>query len=138
MKSSISSGGGRNSRDNKVSTPRTTTSNSNTLNELDTDPDVLRQEELFKYLGLRHLGKLQSSATFSTALGYVLIATAALSFIGFLYATYFSKILPFTGIEWLDAIKRDRYFCYLIPLSLLPTSILLYIHWLAKRHFQQN
>ena len=107
--------------------------------DADVDPDVLRQDQLFKELGLRHLSKLQPSSTlYNNALGYFLVGVAVLSLLTFLYATYVSKLLPFTGIAWLDAIKRDHYFCYLLPLSLLPTSIVLYIHWLARRHFEQN
>jgi hypothetical protein len=37
-----------------------------------------------------------------------------------------------------DFIKYDEYFCYLLPLSILPTYLILYLNWLAMRHFEQN
>ena len=56
----------------------------------------------------------------------------------FLYTAIISKLLPDTGYFVIDFIKHDYYFCYLIPLSIVPTYAVVYLNWLAMRHFEQN
>jgi len=94
-------------------------------------------EDNFKSLGLRHIffiPKLQSNQY----IGHTII----LFFIGigclFVYAAFISKLLPDTNNYVLDFIKHDYYFCYLIPLSILPTYAVIYLNWLAMKHFEQN
>ena len=111
--------------------------NNEIIHESNMDQDVLRQEELFRTLRLRHLGKLHFGA-YTQILGYVLLIVPVLFLCTFIYAVYLSKMIPITGISMLDAIKEDHYFCYLIPLTVLPTTIVIYINWLAFSHFQQN
>eukprot|EP01035_Chromulina_nebulosa_P063185 gene63185-86432_t len=77
-------------------------------------------EDLYKELGLRHLGKLQTP-TDATCYGYCILITVLLLGLAYIYAGFISKLLPYSGYEVLDAVKEDVYFCYLAPLILLPT-----------------
>ena len=56
----------------------------------------------------------------------------------FLYAAFLSKLMPETGIEILDFMKYDYYYCYLVPLSILPTFIVVYLNWLSINYFEHN
>jgi Phosphatidylinositol N-acetylglucosaminyltransferase subunit Y len=56
----------------------------------------------------------------------------------FSYSAFVSKLMPDTGILVLDFMKHDYYFCYLFPLMLLPTYIVVYINWLAMKFFKNN
>ena len=58
--------------------------------------------------------------------------------VSFVYAAFISKFMPDTGVLILDFIKEDFYFCYLFPLLLLPTYIVVYINWLAMKFFKNN
>ena len=94
-------------------------------------------EDLFEELGLRHLGKLQTP-TNATCRGFFILVTVLLLAIVYIYAGLISKLLPYSGNEVLDAVKDDVYFCYLIPLILLPTLVMIYLNWLSFEHFRQN
>jgi hypothetical protein len=95
-------------------------------------------ELVFKKLGLRRYHRIQINAGKTKWIGYVLL----ISSIGFglllFYAIILSKLLPETGIYALDAIKHDEYFCFLIPLAVVPTYIVIYLNWVAMTHFIQN
>lgn len=94
-------------------------------------------EESFKTLGLRHFGRLPVPKGVGI-FGQLITVAFAIFGILFLYAAVISKLLPDSGIFLIDFIKRDSYFCYLIPLSLIPTYVVVYLNWLAIRHFEQN
>ena len=94
-------------------------------------------EVLFEELGLRHLGKLQTP-TNATCQGFFILITVSITAIAYIYAGLISKLLPYSGNEVLDVVKDDVYFCYLIPLILLPTLIMIYLNWLSFEHFRQN
>ena len=97
----------------------------------------VQSEALFTKLGLRHLGRLQYSSR-TKYYGYGVIVISILIGLSFLYAAFISKSLPDSGIHVLDGIKHDHYFCYLLPLTILPTILARYINWLARQHFEQN
>jgi len=54
------------------------------------------------------------------------------------YAGVISKFLPDTGIILLDDIKYDYYYCYLVPLTILPTYMVIYLNWLSMKFFEFN
>ena len=93
-------------------------------------------ELLFKNLGLRHFGRMEMEPNLCVA--YSLVFLSIFIFILFIYAAFASKLMPDTNIYILDFIKYDYYFCYLIPLMLLPTYIVVYINWLAMKFFKNN
>ena len=97
---------------------------------------MLRGELLRRY-GVRDAdgGSGQGSLFLLAALVLTLSATAALLF---LYAILLSKLMPDTGIGLLDHVKHDQYFCYLLPLSVLPTYLFVYVNWLSLAYFQHN
>jgi hypothetical protein len=97
----------------------------------------MEESSLFHELGLRRYHRHVSTAK-SKWTGYVLLLFS-LSFGGaFLYASIISKALPDSGIYLIDAIKYDYYFCYLIPLAIIPTFLVIYLNWLTVSHFVQN
>lgn len=90
-------------------------------------------ELLFKSLGLRHFENMPMKPNLHIA--YSIFYSSIFVGIVFLYAAFISKIMPDTGIYFLDFMKMDYYFCYLIPLMVLPTYIVIYINWLAMKLF---
>lgn len=93
-------------------------------------------ELLFENLGLRHFGKMQLQPNLFAAHTFLFVSI----FVGvlFSYSAFISKLMPDTGILVLDFMKHDYYFCYLFPLMLLPTYIVVYINWLAMKFFKNN
>lgn len=94
-------------------------------------------EENFRALGLRHFGRLPIPKGVKFY-GQVITAVFAAFGLLFFYAAVISKILPDSGNVVIDFIKYDYYFCYLIPLAIVPTYMVIYLNWLAMRHFEQN
>ncbi|KAJ0397368.1 hypothetical protein ATCC90586_000446 [Pythium insidiosum] len=82
----------------------------------------------------------------SVVWGYVIVLAAALCFVGAMYVMLFAK-LPLvlladdrtsrqSGV--LEAIERDVYYCYLVPLT-IPVSILaFYFNWVSLKFFRHN
>lgn len=102
------------------------------------DADNVNLERLFQSLGLRHLGrkiKIKSSLKH-----YILFVASIVFFLLYVYAAFISKALPdsYTDNWILDAIRRDSYICYLIPLMILPTFMVIYLNWLAMKFFESN
>lgn len=93
-------------------------------------------ELFFENLGLRHFGKMPLQPNLCVAYGILITSL----FVGvlFIYSAFLSKLMPDTGIFVVDFMKRDYYFCYLLPLMLLPTYIVVYINWLAMKFFKNN
>jgi len=56
----------------------------------------------------------------------------------YFYAAFISKLTPYTGYLILDAMKDDYYVCYLLPLMILPTIVVVYLEWLSMTFFQHN
>jgi phosphatidylinositol N-acetylglucosaminyltransferase subunit Y len=98
-------------------------------------------EGFFHGLGLRNVGNIIASRDFLSPRiyrGYLLIVIGLMATTGFLYATTVSKLLPYSGLPLLDAIKDDHYFCYLIPMMLIPAYFTIYVNWLADQVFNNN
>ena len=94
-------------------------------------------EDFFQELGLRNIGKIQTPSN-ATCQGIVILLCVVTFGSVYLYAAIISKILPDSGFPVLDIVKEDTYFCYLAPLILLPTVIMIYLNWLSFEHFRQN
>jgi phosphatidylinositol glycan anchor class Y biosynthesis protein len=99
--------------------------------------DHKETEEEFKNLGLRHFGRMQVPQGIGNYGRLITIGSIAIGLV-FLYTALLSKLLPDTGFPAIDFIKHDYYFCYLLPLSIVPTYMVIYLNWLAMRHFEQN
>ena len=63
----------------------------------------------------------------------VAIVLAALSTISFLaFWIVFSKLLPPTDIWIIEFMREDDYYCFLVPLSIVPVSLLAnYLRWIS-------
>ena len=49
-----------------------------------------------------------------------------------------SKLLPRTGISVLDAVRDDEYYCFLVPLTIVPTLVAIYLNWVGMMFFKHN
>ena len=67
----------------------------------------------------------------------VIILTCILVFT-YVYAAFISPFVPATGYWLVDEMKNDNYYCYLIPIMILPTYIVIYLNWLSLRVFESN
>lgn len=47
------------------------------------------------------------------------------------YTIMVAKFIPMTGVPLLDFFREDHYFCYLLPLTFVPTFALLYFNWIT-------
>ena len=90
----------------------------------------------FRDLGLRHFGRMQLNTSVFIA-SCIFIFPIVFGGI-FAYAAFISKLMPDTGNAILDYIKDDYYFCYLLPLMILPLYFLIYVNWLAMKFFENN
>lgn len=99
--------------------------------------DEITPELLFTELGLRNLGRMTLPQHIKFT-GFFIITLSSVLLLLFIYGAFGSKLLPESGNPFLDAIKYDFYFCYLLPLSILPTLLIIYLNWLAMKHFEQN
>ncbi|KAL6188895.1 hypothetical protein ACLB2K_040286 [Fragaria x ananassa] len=64
------------------------------------------------------------------------IGSGSVFFIGFLYATVVSKLLPPSDNPIISAIQNDRYYCFLVPLTLPVLVVSVYFHWLSMKMFK--
>lgn len=74
--------------------------------------------------------------TLSIATGCFMMLSAAAFVLWELYAMCISKLMPYTGNWWLDAIKDDWYFCIFLPIGLGTCAIFIYWNWLALKIFR--
>ena len=74
----------------------------------------------------------------SSICGYILFFISISFFIISIYAIIISKKLSYTGNIYLDAIKDDEYYCYLLPLLIPITIIAVYLNWLGLKFFKHN
>jgi len=100
-------------------------------------------DSLFAKAGLRGFGRVGLSAghtprLLSLSSGYTLLISSVCGVLLYLYAAFISKIMPATGAQILDAIKEDDYFCFLLPLMILPTFVVVYLNWFAYQMYQNN
>jgi phosphatidylinositol N-acetylglucosaminyltransferase subunit Y len=54
------------------------------------------------------------------------------------YAVVLSKILPRFDVWILDAIKDDEYYCILLPMTIVPSILVLYLNWLGMKFYRHN
>ncbi|KAL5833613.1 hypothetical protein ACOSQ3_017287 [Xanthoceras sorbifolium] len=63
--------------------------------------------------------KTVSSHTNTTLFwGWFFIVIGSVFFLGFLFAAVISKLVPLSDNPILSAIQNDRYYCFLVPLTL--------------------
>lgn len=70
--------------------------------------------------------------------GYTMILAALGLFVFALFAYFGSFIIGKTGHVFLDWIMEENYYCYLVPLMVPITFILLYCNWLAIKFFRHS
>lgn len=100
------------------------------------DRDV---DELLKSLGVRDLNKVRlDDINYLKQVCKATIILTVLILCIFIYSSILSKYLPDTGNVILDWIKYDQYFCYLLPLLVLPTLAVVYLSWLSLSLFNHN
>jgi len=79
---------------------------------------------------------VQASGRMQKLIGWALVLGSAMVWANVIFAVLIAKVIPETGVELLDAVKHDRYYCYLVPL-LLPTLVIFrYWSWLSMQFFQ--
>ncbi|GBB95250.1 hypothetical protein RclHR1_00250048 [Rhizophagus clarus] len=75
----------------------------------------------------------------TTALwGWFILFAAYFIFVFSVYAIVVSKFVPETGNKTLDWIKKDEYYCLLIPLTLPVTIYAIFFNWLGMKFFRHN
>ena len=96
-------------------------------------------EELLRRIKVRQLNDIDiKSTSFLIEKCYFINISLSAIGIAYCYAAIVSKFMPDTGVYILDSIKKDNYFCYLIPLMILPTFIVIYLKWLSMSLFQHT
>ncbi|PIA13263.1 hypothetical protein COEREDRAFT_49559 [Coemansia reversa NRRL 1564] len=70
--------------------------------------------------------------------GYALLLLTSLVFVSSMYSLVVSKFMPYTGIAFLDAVKDDRYFCLLMPITCLSFTFAVFLNWLGMKFFRHN
>ena len=105
----------------------------------DSDSDREGIEELLRTIKVRQLDKIDANSfPFLVQKCYFIIITLTILGAVYFYSAIISKFMPDTGYFILDAVKYDNYFCYLIPLMILPTLIVVYLQWLSMTLFQHT
>ncbi|KAJ0589999.1 putative phosphatidylinositol N-acetylglucosaminyltransferase subunit Y [Helianthus annuus] len=57
-------------------------------------------------------------------------------FSAFLYTAVISKLLPPSDNAIVFAIQNDRYYCFLVPLTLPVLVVAVYFYWLSMKMFK--
>ncbi|KAJ2632171.1 hypothetical protein H4R22_001450 [Coemansia sp. RSA 1290] len=70
--------------------------------------------------------------------GYMLLGLTSVLFISTMYALVVSKFMPETGVAFLDAVKDDRYFCLLMPITGLSFVFAVFWNWLGMKFFRHS
>ncbi|KAL9248188.1 hypothetical protein vseg_021540 [Gypsophila vaccaria] len=68
--------------------------------------------------------------------GVIFVMVGLVSFALFIYAAVVSKIMPQSDNPYISAIQRDRYYCFLVPLSVPILVVAVYFHWLSMKLFK--
>ncbi|KAI9031154.1 phosphatidylinositol N-acetylglucosaminyltransferase subunit Y-domain-containing protein [Hyaloraphidium curvatum] len=123
------------------------------------DPDTLGPEELerlFPFLrplredGGPALATARSVTDFGAAedadaeqdstwlWGLALLALSGFVFVFGLYAAVIAPFMPETGVKLLDLIREDRYYSFLVPLTLPVTVILMVVNWVGFKVYRHN
>jgi len=70
--------------------------------------------------------------------GLALIVFSALCLLMSTYAIAISKIIPKTGVWFLDLVADDVYYCLLVPLIIIPSVLVVYLNWLGMKFYRHN
>ncbi|KAJ2814132.1 hypothetical protein H4S07_000118 [Coemansia furcata] len=70
--------------------------------------------------------------------GYALLALTSVLFMFSMYSLVVSKYMPDTGIAFLDAVKEDRYYCLLMPITGLSFTFAVFWNWLGMKLFRHS
>lgn len=70
--------------------------------------------------------------------GYLLLFATYVVFVCGMYATVVSKWMPITGNKYLDWIREDRYYSFLVPIMLPVTVFFVVINWFGMKFFRHN
>ncbi|MCL7038525.1 hypothetical protein MKW94_003427 [Papaver nudicaule] len=68
--------------------------------------------------------------------GYFFLLLGSISFLLFLFSAILSKLLPPSSNQIISAIQNDRYYCFLVPLTLPVLVVAVYFHWLSMKLFK--
>ncbi|CAO2837292.1 unnamed protein product [Amaranthus hypochondriacus] len=68
--------------------------------------------------------------------GLVFVVTGLTYFGAFFYAAVISKLMAPSDNPLISAIQQDRYYCFLVPLSLPILVVAVYFHWLSMKLFK--
>ncbi|WOH00064.1 hypothetical protein DCAR_0519420 [Daucus carota subsp. sativus] len=68
--------------------------------------------------------------------GLILVLVGSMTFLAFLYSAILSKLLPPSEYYFVAAIQNDRYYCFLVPLTLPIIIVAVYFHWLSMKLFK--
>lgn len=113
------------------------TSSSSSKDESDSDREGI--EDLLRRIKVRQLDKIDANSfPYLVQKCYLIILVLTVLGAAYFYSAIISKFMPDTGFFILDAVKHDSYFCYLIPLMILPTLIVVYLQWLSMTLFQHT
>ncbi|EOY32746.1 hypothetical protein QUC31_019284 [Theobroma cacao] len=72
----------------------------------------------------------------TTFWGWLLVGIGSVVLPGFLFTAMISKLLPPSNNHIFAAIQNDRYYCYLVPLTLPVLVVAVYFHWLSMKLFK--
>ncbi|KAJ4829302.1 hypothetical protein Tsubulata_001002 [Turnera subulata] len=68
--------------------------------------------------------------------GWLFVVIGFMSFMGFVFVPVVSNILPLSDNSVIAAIQSDRYYCFLVPLTLPILVIAVYFRWLSMKLFK--
>ncbi|KAK3408516.1 hypothetical protein EUGRSUZ_J00742 [Eucalyptus grandis] len=71
-----------------------------------------------------------------TLRGSLFVAAGCVCFVAFAYAAVVSKLLPPSDNAVVAAVQNDRYYCFLVPLTLPILVVAVYFHWLSMKLFK--
>ncbi|KAI3783058.1 hypothetical protein L2E82_13120 [Cichorium intybus] len=68
--------------------------------------------------------------------GGLLVIFGSTFFGGFLYTAVISKLVSNSDNAIISAIQNDRYYCFLVPLTLPVLVVAVYFYWLSMKMFK--
>ncbi|KAL4456633.1 hypothetical protein ABPG74_000740 [Tetrahymena malaccensis] len=74
----------------------------------------------------------------SMIIGYLCLTFAAVFFTSTLFSIFFAPFLQPTTHNLIDFLTNDKYYCFLIPLSLPVTCLIIYMNWVSMKYFKHS
>ncbi|PSR90170.1 hypothetical protein CEY00_Acc30368 [Actinidia chinensis var. chinensis] len=68
--------------------------------------------------------------------GWCFLIFGFVFFVGFFYAAIVLKLLPPSDNALVSSMQNDRYYCFLVPLTLPIIFVAVYFHWLSMKFFK--